>query len=68
MINVYLDPSIVQYFSCVGGVTLDQDLYAVSTLIQWICRSAVREGKPVNLYLPSQRMRDLLDKFFNYEI
>ena len=68
MINVYLDPSIVQYFSCVGGVTLDQDLYAVSTLIQWICRSAVREGKPVNLYLPSARMRDLLNKFFNYEL
>lgn len=68
LINVYLDPNILQYFSCIGNVKLDQDLYAVSTLIQWVCRSAVRDGKPVNLYLPSQRMRDLLEKFFNYEI
>ena len=67
LINVYLNPNIAQYFHY-NGVTLDQDLYAVSTLIQWICRSAVRDGKPVNLYLPSQRMRDLLNKFFNYEI
>lgn len=70
MINVFCEPDIMQYFNSYG-VTLDQDLFAVSTLIQWLCRSAVRRtdftGK-VNLYLPSQRMRDLLDKFFNYEI
>ena len=68
MVNPFVNPIVAQYFSYKGDVVLDNDLYAVSNLIQWICRSAVREGKPVNLYLPSQRMRDLLNKFFNYEI
>ena len=66
LINVFIDPDILQYFNSYG-VDLDQDLYAVSTLVQWLCRSAIRDGKPVNIYLPSQRMRDLLNKFFNYE-
>ena len=67
LINVYCEPDILQYFESYG-VKLNQDLYAVSTLIQWICRSAVRDNKPVNLYLPSERMRDLLEKFFKYEL
>lgn len=70
LINVFVDPDILHYFNSYG-VDLDQDLFAVSTLVQWLCRSAVRRsdftGK-VNLYLPSARMRDLLEKFFNYEI
>ena len=66
-INIFCNPNIVQYFNHYG-VEINQDLFAVSTLIQWVCRSAVREGKPVNLYLPSKRMRDLLNKFFDYEI
>ena len=67
LINVFCEPDILQYFDSYN-VTLNQDLYAVSTLIQWICRSAVRDNKPVNLYLPSVRMRELLEKFFNYEL
>ena len=67
LINVFLNPNVAQYFHY-NGVDLDQDLYAVSTLIQWICRSAVRDSKPVNIYLPSDRMRDLLEKFFKYEL
>ena len=42
------------------GVKLNDDVYALSTMIQWIWRSAIREGKPVHLYLPSSRMRRLL--------
>ena len=68
MVNPFVNPIVAQYFSYKGDVVLDNDLYAVSNLIQWVCRSAVREGKPVNLYLPSARMRDLLNKFFNYEL
>ena len=67
LINVYCEPDILQYFDSYN-VKLDQDLYAVSTLIQWICRSSVRDNKPVNLYLPSDRMRELLEKFFKYEL
>ena len=29
-------------------------------MIQWIWRSAIRDGKEVWVYVPSRRMRDLL--------
>lgn len=45
-----------------------QDLYAVSELIQWVYRSRVRKGKPVTLYLPSQRMRDLWQRWLDGDI
>ena len=37
-----------------------QDELAISGLIQWLWRSALRDGKPVKLYIPSRRMRGLL--------
>lgn len=42
------------------GVEVDDDLYATSVMIQWIWRSAIRDGKEVYIYLPSRRMRNLL--------
>lgn len=45
-----------------------QELYAVSELIQWVYRSRVRDGMPITLYLPSKRMRTLLNKWLNGEI
>ena len=42
------------------GVDLDEDMYALSFLLQWIWRSAIRDGKDIYLYIPSKRMRTLL--------
>lgn len=42
------------------GVTVDEDTYALSVMVQWIWRSAIREGREVYLYIPSKRMRSLL--------
>ena len=42
------------------GVQIDADAYALSTMVQWIWRSAIRNGKEINLYVPSRRMRELL--------
>jgi hypothetical protein len=47
------------------GIYVNQDAYAISDLIQWIFRSAIREGNPITIYLPSERMRNLLDYFLN---
>jgi len=35
-------------------------MFATSELLQWIRRSAIRNGQIVNLYIPSSRMRKLL--------
>lgn len=42
------------------GVKMDDDMYALSTMVQWIWRSAIRDGKEIEIYLPSRRMRELL--------
>lgn len=62
-VNVYISPIIKNFFS-LHNIYLDQDKYATSILVQWIWRSQIREDKPIALYLPSERMRNLLDKFF----
>ena len=66
-LNVYTDPTIIYYFKA-KGIEYNQDLFALSTLLQWTFRSAIRKGESVHLYLPSERMRDLLEKYFNYEL
>lgn len=42
------------------GVEVDEDLYALSIMVQWIWRSAIRDGQEINIYIPSKRMRTLL--------
>lgn len=42
------------------GVEIDEDKYALSTMIQWIWRSAIRDGKDIYIWIPSSRMRNLL--------
>ena len=42
------------------GVGPNEDLYALSVMVQWIWRSAIRNGSDIDLYLPSSRMRDML--------
>lgn len=42
------------------GLTVDEDTYALSIMVQWIWRSAIRDGGEVYLYIPSRRMRTLL--------
>lgn len=58
-VNIFINPVISQYFYS-KGIVVDQDRYALSTLVQWIWRSAIRDGKDINIYLPSKRMRTLL--------
>lgn len=59
LINYFPPPNIVKFFKA-QGIELNQDLWSLSELLQWIWRSRIREGQCINLYLPSQRMRELL--------
>lgn len=55
--NRYLNP-IEKNFFISHGIVVNEELYALAELLQWIFRSQIREGKPINLYLPSKRMRE----------
>src|SRR5699024_4448434 len=65
--NRYMQQDIKVFFQD-NGVEVNDDLLAVSDLLQWIYRSRIRNGEPIELYLPSIRMRSLLKKWANYEI
>lgn len=45
------------------GVTVNDNLYSLSVMIQWIWRSAIRDGKEIWIYVPSSRMRGLLEQW-----
>ena len=63
-INRYLNPFYTQFFS-LKGISLDQNMYALSELIQWVFRSAIRNGEPIQIYIPSRRMRELFVGWLN---
>lgn len=58
-VNVYYNPYMKNYFVD-HGIEVKEDEYALSEMIQWIWRSAIRDGKDIWIYIPSKRMRDLL--------
>ena len=57
--NIFLHPIIKQFFQT-KGVKIYEEEYALSELVQWVWRSAIRDGENINIYIPSSRMRDLL--------
>ena len=58
--NWFHHPLVRSYFMS-RGVEVDDELYALSSMIQWVWRSAIRKEPPqaINLYIPSERMRSL---------
>lgn len=63
-VNIFLNPMVKQFFED-RGVSVEQDGYALSEMIQWIWRSAIRDDKDIYCYIPSKRMRTLLNDWLN---
>ena len=66
-LNVYLHPSVSQFFRQ-KGIVIDEELYALSEMIQWIWRSRIRNDESINIYIPSIRMRSLLNSWLNMSL
>lgn len=66
LLNVYENPEVIKWFAGYG-IKVDQEAFALSQLLQWIWRSAIRNGEPVKLYLPSARMRRILREWLEDE-
>lgn len=62
LVNRYLHPTVKNFFTS-RDVEVDEDGYALSEMLQFIWRSAIREYKPITVYVPSSRMRSLLLKW-----
>lgn len=63
-VNRFLNPLISQFFR-LAGIDINEDEFALSELLQFIWRSAIRDGKPIVVYIPSARMRRLLKKWID---
>lgn len=57
--NRFSLPVIKAYFE-ERGISVNDDVYALSEMVQWLWRSAIRRGDPVTVFVPSDRMRRLL--------
>lgn len=64
LVNRYMNPFLVHLFKS-KGVELDQDKFALAEMVQWVWRSAIRNGHPIELYIPSLRMRTLFKQWLN---
>lgn len=65
LVNRYRNPFFVRYFRYYG-VETNNDIFALSEMLQWLWRSALRDGKHIVLYIPSKRMRDLLKAWLDF--
>lgn len=64
--NRFMNPVEKKFFQF-HNVNVDEEFWALSELIQWLFRSRIRRGEPIDLYIPSSRMRNLLAKYLNGE-
>lgn len=59
MVNRFIDPNVGKFFAT-KGIYVNEDEFALAEMLQWIWRSCIRDDQPIELYIPSRRMRELL--------
>lgn len=64
LVNRFCDPNLMKFFAA-RGVLLSHDQFALSEMVQFVWRSAIRDNKPIDLYIPNKRMRDLFIDWMN---
>jgi hypothetical protein len=57
--NRFINPMEKRFFLS-KGVEINEDVLAMSDLIQFVFRGCIRKNEPMNCYIPSERMRKLL--------
>ena len=65
--NRFMHPIEKAFFED-NNVVVNEDLLALSDLVQWIFRGSIRNNIPMKIYIPSIRMRTLLYKFLDYDM
>jgi len=67
LLNKFPNLDVFKFFEK-QELIVNSDLNSLSDMIQWIFRSAIREGNPIKVYIPSDRMRNLLYDWLKGEI
>ena len=72
-INMFMNPYTKKYFEKKNikdgmNIEVNEDLFSLQMMLQWIFRSRIREMKPITIYIPSTRMRELLLRWLDNTI
>lgn len=67
LINRRSEPLTIKFLSSKGAI-INEDVFSLSELIQFIWRSAIRDNKPIDLYIPSERMRKIFISWLDGKI
>lgn len=62
--NIYMNVAEKTFYEK-NGIRVNDEQYALSIMLQWIWRSAIRDGQKIYIYLPSSRMRRILNDWMN---
>lgn len=62
--NRYLNQSVKAYLQDFN-IKVDDDIFALSEMIQWVWRSAIRNNEPIVLAIASKRMKELFTSWLN---
>ena len=65
LVNTFPNTNVLNFFHA-NGIQLSRDKYALSEMLQWIWRSAIRDGHEITIYIPSSRMRKLLEDWLDW--
>ncbi|MEH6983956.1 hypothetical protein V7061_18545, partial [Priestia megaterium] len=67
LLNRFMNPNENQFF-LYRGIEVNEELLAISDLIQFLFRGCIRNNEPMYCYIPSSRMRRLLKQWVDFEI
>lgn len=61
------NPIIKRWFKS-KNISVNEDMFALSEMIQWVFRSRIRRGENIYLYAPSFRMRTLFNNWLDSKL
>ena len=67
-VNRFMRPILKNNYFAAHGIEVNEDLWALAEMLQFLWRSAIRNGQRVYLYIPSERMRKLLIQFLDNKL
>ena len=67
-VNRFMNPILQRNYFEPMGLQINNEGYALSEMIQWIWRSAIRNSKKIDIYIPSRRMREIFISWLDGEL
>lgn len=64
--NRFMNPMEKRFFQS-KGIEVNENVLAMSDLIQFVFRGCIRNGEPMNCYIPAERMRNLLKDWSEFK-